>query len=79
MQNQTKARSMPLVRRRSVIPKLILESVDAKHESDATAVTPRAMVARLGAGTSRVRLPKPSWTPIWVVIASVRRKIWCFC
>jgi hypothetical protein len=73
MQNQTKARSAPLVRRRSVMPNEILESVDAKQESDATAVTPRAIVGRLGAGTSRVRLPKPRWTPIWVVIASVRR------
>jgi hypothetical protein len=76
MQNQTKVRRSPLVSRRRVMPKLILENVDAKQDREATAVEPSAMVGRLVRGMSRVCLPNPRCTPIWVVIASARRRIW---
>jgi hypothetical protein len=63
-----------VVRRRSVTPKLILESVEAKQDIEAAMDVPRAMVARFSTAISVVFLPKPSCCPIWVIIASARRK-----
>jgi hypothetical protein len=76
MQNHTNHRSEPAVRRRSVSPKDILDNVDAKQDIDATTETPRAMVGWFAKGMSIVRLPKPRWTPTWVVMASARRSIY---
>lgn len=73
MRNHTNNRSGPVVRRRSVTPNDILESVAAKDEMEATIELPRAIVARFSTGMSLVCFPKPRSCPTCVVMASARR------
>lgn len=75
MQNHTNHRVGPLVSRSSVTPNEIFERVEAKHDIDAPIEVQRTMVARFCTGMSKVCLPKPKDWPIWVMMASMRRKI----
>ena len=59
-QNQTNQRIGPVVSRRSVTPKEILENVDAKQETDAPIEVYRAMVRTLLGSISTVFFPNPS-------------------
>lgn len=73
--NQTKSLVFPSVRRSKVMPKEILEKVDAKQEIDAPMLVPRAIKARCSGLMSMVRFPKPSIWPYCVSMASTRRRI----
>lgn len=76
MQNHTNHRNPPSVNRSKVMPNEIFDSVDAKHDIDATTELPSAMVARFSTGMSAVCLPNPRSWPTWVMMASARRMTW---